>query len=101
MEKVCSLPMGEVCSTSPNQSVTMPVHLLGGDLGGAAVRLGGRAALGAFEHAQDELAEQRLVADAQRVKIIFHLHIRRVPLLQRTPGDLAGNVRQNFQGGLH
>ena len=74
---------------------------LGGEFGGAALEFGGRAALGAFQHAQDELAEQRLVADAERVKVIFHLHIRRVPFLQRTPGDFAGNVGQNFQGGLH
>ena len=47
--------------------------------------------------AQHELPEQRLVADAQRVKVIFNLHIRRVPFFQRTAGDLAGNVRQNFQ----
>ena len=77
------------------------VHFLGGQFGGGAPRFGGRASLGAFQHAQDKLAEQRLVADAQRMKVVFHLHVSRVPFLQRTPGDLAGNVRQDFQGWLH
>jgi hypothetical protein len=65
------------------------------------LRFGGGAALGALEHAQDDLAQQRLVADAERVKVVFHLHIGRVPFIQRTSGDFAGDVGQNFQGGLH
>jgi hypothetical protein len=42
----------------------------------------GRGAFhGPFEHAQDELTQQRLVADAQGMKIVLHLAIRGVPFL--------------------
>ncbi len=50
---------------------------------GRTVRLGGRAPLCAFEHAQDKLAEQRLVADAERMEITFHFRIGAIPLFQR------------------
>ena len=59
---------------------------------------------GAFEHAEHELAEQRLVADAQGVEIIFHLGVGGVPFFQRAAGQPAGDVGQRARaghGGLH
>ena len=79
------------------------IHLLGGELGGGGVEFGGGAALGAFQYAEDELSQQRLIMDAQRVKITFHLGVSGIPLFQRTAGQLAGGIGQNrgVHGGLH
>ena len=68
-------------------SVTQPrvplrMNQFGGNFGGATVEFGRGTALGTFEHAQHELAEQRLVPDAQRVEVIFHFDIGRIPLFQ-------------------
>ena len=44
-----------------------------------------------------------LVADAQGVKIIFHLHVGGVPIFQRASGEPSGGVGQNVRrvhGGL-
>ena len=73
------------------------IHFLGGNLRGGAVRLGGRAAHGAVQHAQDELAQQHFVADAQGVEIIFHLDVGGVPFFQRASGKLTVGVGQNVR----
>ncbi len=65
---------------------------------------GGRAARGALEDAQHQLAQQGLVADAQGVEIILHLFIGGVPFFQRAPGQLARGIGQRadaIHGGLH
>ena len=61
------------------------------------------AALGPFQNTQDELAQQRFVADAERMKIAFDLGVSGIPLLQRPASQLAGCIGQDrgVHGGLH
>ena len=104
VESVWSLPAGDACSTSANHSVTSRSISSAASWVAERVRLGWRAAGGAFEHAQHQLAEQDLVADAQRVEIIFHFFIRRIPFFQRAPRQMAvgiGQCADAVHGGLH
>ena len=66
------------------------VHFFHCQLIGGIVRLGDGAVHGAVQHTQHQLTKQRFIANAQRIKIIFHFEVGGVPFLQRAAREKAG-----------